>query len=319
MRPLRLSTLLLLLLAPLLAAAQAYPSKPIRLIVPWPAGGTVDGLVRAVSPKLSESLGQPVVVENRAGASGSLGAAEVAKSAPDGYTLLAVFDTHATNQLLFKSLPYDGYKAFEHITQIAASPQAFVGATNFPPNSVAEVIAYGKANPGRISYASVGAGSSNHLTTALFASRVGIEMLHVPYKGGSPAMTDLIGGQVNVMIVSAWQTIPYIKARKLKGFAVGSKQRMAQLPDVPTFAETLPGFEGASWTGLVAPAKTPPAVIARLHQEVVKALSAPDVREKLTSQGFEVVGSSPQEFAGFVAAEAEKWGKVIRDLNLSAE
>jgi tripartite-type tricarboxylate transporter receptor subunit TctC len=308
-----------LLLAPLLAAAQAYPSKPIRLIVPWPAGGTVDGLVRTVSPKLSDALGQPVIVENRAGAGGSLGAAEVAKSAPDGYTLLAVFDTHATNQLLFKSLPYDGFRAFEHITQIAASPQAFVGAPNFAPNSVREVIAYGKANPGQITYASVGAGSSNHLTTALFASRAGIEMLHVPYKGGSPAMTDLLGGQVNVMIVSAWQTIPHIKASKLKGYAVGSKQRMAQLPDVPTFAETLPGFEGASWTGLVAPAKTPAPVIARLHQEVIKALANPDVREKLTGQGFEIVGSSPQEFSSFVVAESEKWGKVIRDLNLRAE
>lgn len=315
MRPL----IAVLLLLPILATAQTFPSKPIRLIVPWPAGGTVDGLVRAVSPKLSDALGQPVIVENRAGASGSVGAAEVAKAQPDGYTLLAVFDTHATNPLLFKSLPYDGYRAFEHITQIVASPQAFVGATNFPPNNVREVIAYGKANPGKITYASVGAGSSNHLTTALFANRAGIEMLHIPYKGGSPAMTDLLGGQINVMIVSAWQTIPYIKGGKLKGLAVGSKQRMAQLPDVPTLSETLPGFEGASWTGLVAPARTPAPIITRIQQEVVKALAQPDVREKLTAQGFEIVGSTPQEFTAFVTAESEKWGKVIRDLNLRVD
>jgi tripartite-type tricarboxylate transporter receptor subunit TctC len=309
----------LALLAAFPAFAQEYPAKPLRILVPWPAGGTVDGLIRAVGPKLSEALGQPVVIENRAGASGSVGAAEVAKAAPDGYTLLAVFDTHATNQHLYKALPYDGHRAFEHITQIVSSPQAFVAATNFAPNNLKELVAYGKANPGRISYASVGAGSSNHLTTALFATRTGIEMLHIPYKGGAPAMTDLLGGQINVMIVSAWQTLPHIKAGKLKGLAVGSKQRMAQLPDVPTFSETVPGFEGSSWTGLVAPARTPAAITGRLQREVAKALALPDVREKLQGQGFEIVGSTPQEFAGFVAAESDKWGKVIRELGLKAE
>jgi tripartite-type tricarboxylate transporter receptor subunit TctC len=301
------------------ALAQDYPSKTVRILVPWPAGGTVDGLVRTVAPKLSDALGQPVIVENRAGASGSLGAAEVAKAAPDGYTLLAVFDTHATNQHLYKALPYDGYRAFEHVTQLVSSPQAFVAATNFAPNNLKELIAYGKANPGRISYASVGAGSSNHLTTALFASRTGIDMLHIPYKGGSPAMTDLLGGQINVMIVSAWQTLPHIKAGKLKGLAVGSKARMTQLPDVPTFAETVPGFEGSSWTGLVAPARTPAAITGRLQRELAKALALPDVREKLQGQGFEIVGSTPQEFAAFVVAEADKWGSVIRGLGLKAE
>jgi tripartite-type tricarboxylate transporter receptor subunit TctC len=301
------------------AWAQAFPSKPIRIVVPWPAGGTVDGLVRTISPRLSEALGQPVLVENRAGASGSVGAAEVAKAAPDGHTLLAVFDTHATNPHLYKSLPYDGFKAFEHITQIVASPQAFVAAANFPPGSIKELIAYGKANPGRITYASVGAGSSNHLTTVLFANRAGIDMVHVPYKGGSPAMTDLLGGQINVMFVSAWQTLPHIKAGKLKGLAVGSRQRMAQLPEVPTLSETLPGFEGQSWTGLVAPVRTPAPVVARLHAEVLKALANPDVREKLTSQGFEVVGSSPQAFAAFVAAESDKWGRIVREQKIQTD
>src|SRR5688572_10678748 len=221
-----------LLAVPLLALAQAYPSKPLRVIVPWPAGGTVDGLIRTLGPRLSDALGQPVVVENRAGAGGSLGAAEVAKAAPGGHTLLAVFDTHATNHHLYKGLPYDGFRAFEHVTQIVSAPQAFVAAPNFAPSSLKELIAYGKANPGRISYASVGAGSSNHLTTVLFANRTGIEMLHIPYKGGAPAMTDLLGGQVNVMIVSAWHTIPHIKAGKLKGLAVGSKQRMTDRKSV---------------------------------------------------------------------------------------
>ena len=214
---------------------------------------------------------------------------------------------------MYKALSYDGIRAFEHITQLAASPQAFVGAANFAPGNVSELIAYGKANPGRISYASVGAGSSNHLNAVLFMSRAGIDMLHIPYKGGAPAMTDLLGGQVNVMIVSAWQTIPHIKAGKLKGLAVGSKQRMTQLPEVPVFAETLPGFEASSWMGLVAPARTPAAIVARLHREAVKALAAPEVREKLTSQGFEIVGSAPPAFAAFVAAESDKWGKVVRD------
>ena len=308
-----------LLFVPLQAASQAFPSKPVRVIVPWPAGGTVDGLTRAVAPKLSEALGQPVVVENKPGASGSLGAAEVAKAPPDGHTLLSVFDTHATNHHLYKALPYDGYRAFEHITQIAASPQAFVGAANFPPKTLGELIAYGRANPGKITYASVGAGSSNHLNAVLFSSRAGVEMLHVPYKGGSPAMTDLLGGQVNVMIVSAWQTIQHIRAGKLKGFAVGSKQRMAQLPEVPSFAEALPGFEASSWAGLAAPARTAAEVVARLQREVVRALAAPEVREKLTAQGFEIVASSSQTFAAFVAAESDKWGKIIRERGIGVD
>jgi tripartite-type tricarboxylate transporter receptor subunit TctC len=308
-----------LLAIPLFALAQTYPSKPLRVIVPWPAGGTVDGLVRGVAPKMSDALTQPVLVENRPGASGSLGAAEVARAAPDGYTLLAVFDTHATNHLLYKSLPYEGYRAFEHVTQIAASPQAFVGAVNFAPRTLPDLIAFGKANPGRISYATVGAGSSNNLNAVLFMSRVGIDMLQIPYKGGTPAVTDLLGGQVNVMIVSAWQTIPHIRAGKLTGLAVGSKQRMAQLPEVPTFAETLPGFEANSWTGIVAPARTPPEIVARLNREILRALEAPDVRDKLTAQGFEIVGSTPQAFAAFVAAESDKWAKVVRAYNIRAD
>jgi tripartite-type tricarboxylate transporter receptor subunit TctC len=301
------------------AWGQAFPSKPIRIVVPWPAGGTVDGLVRTVSPKLSEALAQPVVVENRAGAGGSVGAAEVAKAPADGHTLLAVFDTHATNQHLYKSLPYDGFKAFEHVTQLVASPQAFVGAPNFAPSNLKELIAFGKANPGRITYASVGAGSSNHLTTLLFANRVGIDMVHVPYKGGAPAMTDLLGGQINVMIVSAWQTLPHIKAGKLKGLAVGSKQRMTQLPDVPTLAETIPGFEGQSWTGIVAPARTPAAAVNRLQAELAKALANADVRDKLSAQGFEIVGSTPQAFSAFVAAESEKWGRIVREQKIQVD
>ena len=308
-----------LLAIPLFALAQTYPTKPLRVIVPWPAGGTVDGLVRSVAPKMSDALAQPVLVENRPGASGSLGAAEVARAAPDGYTLLAVFDTHATNHLLYKSLPYDGFRAFEHVTQIAASPQAFVGAVNFAPRTLPELIAFGKANPGRISYATVGAGSSNNLNAVLFMSRVGIDMLQIPYKGGTPAVTDLLGGQVNVMIVSAWQTIPHIRAGKLTGLAVGSKQRMAQLPEVPTFAETLPGFEANSWTGIVAPARTPPEIVARLNREILRALEAADVRDKLNAQGFEIVGSTPQVFAAFVAAESDKWAKVVRAYNIRAD
>ncbi len=204
------------------ALAQTYPSRPIRLVVPWPAGGTVDGVARVIGPSFSSGLGRPLLVENRAGAGGSIGQAEVAKAPADGHTLLLVFDTHAVNHLLYKNLGYDPFKSFEHVSLIVTSPQVLVGATNFAPSTVAELVTHAKSNPGRVTYATVGAGSSNHLNALLFANRTGIEMTHVPYKGGAPMMIDLVGGQVNVMFVSAPQAIPQVKAGRIKALAIGS-------------------------------------------------------------------------------------------------
>jgi tripartite-type tricarboxylate transporter receptor subunit TctC len=307
------------LIAALLAASVFAQSKPVRLIVPWPAGGTVDGVARVMGPKFSEGLGRPVVVENRAGAGGSIGEAEAAKAAGDGATLLFVFDTHAVNHLLYKDLGYDPFRSFEHVSLLVTSPQALVAATNFAPSSVAELLAYAKANPGKVTYATVGAGSSNHLNALLLSGRTGIEMTHVPYKGGAPMMIDLVGGQVNVMFVSAPQAIPQVKAGRIKALAIGSAKRIPQLPDTPTVAETLPGFTAQSWVGMLVPAGTPKELVARYNAEAKKALADPEVRGKLAGQGFDVVGSSAEEFLAFARSESEKWAKVIRDYNIRVE
>ena len=268
------------------SAAALGQGKPLRVIVPWPAGGTVDGVARVLAPKFSESLGRPVVVENKAGAGGSIGEAEAARAAPDGNTLLLVFDTHAVNHLLYKDLGYDPFRSFEHVSLLVTSPQALVGANNFAPSSVAELVAFAKANPGKVTYATVGAGSSNHLNALLLSGRTGIDMIHVPYKGGAPMMIDLVGGQVNVMFVSAPQALPQVKAGRIKALAIGSSKRIAQLPDTPTVAETLPGFVAQSWVGMLLPAGVPKDTVARYAAEAWKALSDPEVRGKLAGQGF---------------------------------
>jgi len=301
------------------SAALGQTGKPIRVIVPWPAGGTVDGVARVLAPKFSEGLGRALVVENRAGAGGSIGEAEAAKAGGDGATLLFVFDTHAVNHLLYKDLGYDPFRSFEHVSLLVTSPQALVAALNFAPSSVAALVAYAKANPGKVTYATVGAGSSNHLNALLLAGRTGIEMTHVPYKGGAPMMIDLVGGQVNVMFVSAPQAIPQVKAGRIKALAIGSAGRIAQLPDTPAVAETLPGFAAQSWVGMLVPAGTPKDTVARYNAEAKKALGDPGVRGKLGAQGFDVVGSSPEEFLAFAHAESDKWAKVIRDYNIRVE
>jgi len=304
---------------PMALAFAQYPSKPIRVIVPWPAGGTVDGVARVIGPKLAEGLGRPIVVENKAGAGGSIGQAESAKAPADGHTVLLVFDTHAVNHLLYRNLGYDPFKSFGHVSLLVTSPQVLAGATNFAPGSVPELVAFARANPGKVTYATVGAGSSNHLNALLLSNRTGIEMTHVPYKGGAPMMIDLVGGQVNVMFVSAPQAIPQVKAGRIKALAIGAARRIPQLPDTPTVAETLPGFAAQSWVGMLVPAGTPKEIVARLNAEATKALADPGVRGKLDAQGFDVVGSTPEEFLAFARAESEKWAKVIRDYNIRVE
>jgi tripartite-type tricarboxylate transporter receptor subunit TctC len=300
-------------------SALGQTGKPVRAIVPWPAGGTVDGVARVIGPKFSEGIGRPIVIENKAGAGGSIGEAEAAKGAPDGSTLLFVFDTHAVNHLLYKDLGYDPFKSFEHVSLLVTSPQALVGAKNFAPSSVSELVAYAKANPGKVTYATVGAGSSNHLNALLLSGRTGIDMLHVPYKGGAPMMIDLVGGQVNVMFVSAPQAIPQVKAGRIKALAIGASKRIAQLPDTPTVAETLPGFTAQSWVGMLVPAGVPKELVARYSAVARKALADPEVRGKLDAQGFEIVGSGSEEFLAFARAESDKWAKVIRDYNIRVE
>jgi tripartite-type tricarboxylate transporter receptor subunit TctC len=233
--------------------------------------------------------------------------------------VLFVFDTHAVNHLLYKNLGYDPFKSFEHVSLLVTSPQALVAANNFAPSSVAALVAYAKASPGKVTYATVGAGSSNHLNALLLSGRTGIEMTHVPYKGGAPMMVDLVGGQVNVMFVSAPQAIPQVKAGRIKALAIGSAARIPQLPDTPTVAETLPGFSAQSWVGMLVPAGTPKETVARYNAEARKALADSGVRGKLVAQGFDIVGSRPEEFLAFARAESDKWAKVIRDYNIKVE
>ena len=306
------------LLLPCLAFAQAYPSKPVRVIVPFPPGGTTDLIARIVQPKFQELMGQSVLIENRAGAGGSVGAAEAARAAPDGYTLLMVFDTHAVNHHIFKMAP-DPFKELEHISLMVRSPSAFVAVTSFAPNNLREIVAYAKANPEKVTYATPGSGSSNHLAALLLEQQAGIKMTHVAYKGGGPMIQALLSQQVHVCFFSMPLMVPHIKAGKVKGIAVGAKSRVPQLPDVQTLSETFPGFEQYSWFGILAPSGTPKPVLAKVHREMTRTLQAPEVNAKLTEQGFEVVASSPEEFLRFVQGESDKLGKLIRDNKIVAE
>lgn len=294
------------------AAAQAYPAKAVRIIVPFPAGGTTDQVARIVQARFSEALGQQVVIDNKGGAGGSIGAAEAAKSAPDGYTLLMVFDTHAVNHHLYKQAP-DIFKTLEHISLMTTSPSMLVAGTAFAPSSLKEVIASAKAAPETVTYGSVGAGSSNHLGALLLQQAGGVKMVHVPYKGGGPLVQAMLGNQVNISFVSSPLILPHVKGGKVKGIAVGGRQRLAQLPDLPTVAETFPGLELISWFGILGPVGMPREVFARIHRDIVRTLNAPDIRQRLTEGGFEVVAGAPEDFLRFVQGESDKLGKVIRD------
>ena len=297
------------------ASAQAYPTKPIRVVVPFPAGGTTDVLARAAAQKLTETLGQPAVVDNRPGAGGNIGAELVAKSPPDGYTLLmGTVGTHAINPGLYPKLPYDHVKDFAPVILVAGVPNVLVINPALPVNSVQELIAYAKANPGALNFASSGNGTSIHLSAELFKTMAGVQMTHVPYKGSAPALQDLVGGQVQLMFDNLPSSLALIKGGKLKALAVTSATRAAALPDVPTLAESgLPGFEASSWFGLLAPAGTPAPVIAKLNGEIAKWLATPEAKEKLLAQGATAAGGTPEDFAQFIAAETAKWQKVVKE------
>ena len=307
-----------LLAWPCLAYGQSYPVKPVRIIVPFPAGGTTDLIARIMQPKFQEHLGQQILIENRSGAGGAVGAAEAAKAAPDGYTLLMVFDTHAINHHLYKSAP-DPFKTLDHISLMVTSPSALVAVTSFAPNNLQEIVAHAKANPEKVTYATPGPGSSNHLAALILERYGGIKMTQVAYRGGGPMIQALLSQQINISFFSMPLMLPHIKAGKLKGIAVGSRQRVAQLPDVPTLSETFPGFEQYSWFGILGPAGLPREVVARVHRETVRTLQVPEVRDKLVEQGFEIVASTPEEFLRWVQNESDKLGKVIRDNDIKVE
>ncbi|HZQ63505.1 MAG TPA: tripartite tricarboxylate transporter substrate binding protein [Casimicrobiaceae bacterium] len=299
----------------------SYPTKPIRLIVPFPPGGATDILARAVGQRWTQALGQAVVVENRPGAGGNIGSDIVAKSAPDGYTLLmGTVGTHAINPSLYPRMPYDHIKDFAPVILVAAVPNVMEVNPSVPAHTVQEFIAYAKANPGKVNFASSGSGTSIHLSAELFKVMTGIEMTHVPYKGSAPALTDLMGGQVQVMFDNLPPSLPHIKAGKLRAIAVTSATRAPALPDVPTIAESgVPGYEASSWFGVLAPAGTSPAIIARLNSEVATWLATPEAKERMLSLGANPIGGSPEDFAAHIRAETAKWAKVVRASGAKAE
>ena len=301
-------------------AADPYPAKPIRLVVPFAAGGTTDILARAVAAELAKLPGWNVVVDNKPGAGGNIGADIVAKAAPDGYTLLmGTVGTHGINQSLYGKLPFDPIKDFAPITEVAAVPNVLVLNPAFAQqnkiDSVKDLIAYARANPGKINMASSGNGTSIHLAGELFKTQTRTFMVHFPYKGSGPALTDLAGGTMQVMFDNLPSSMALIKSGKLKALAVTSAKPSPALPGVPTIAQAagLPQYEASSWFGMLAPAGTPPDVIQRIQHEVAKALGAPAVRERLQAQGAEPVGNTPEQFAAFIRAETAKWAKVVKD------
>ena len=311
-------------LAPSAHAAEpvaAYPSKPVRLVVPFTPGGSTDILARAVGQKLSESWGQPVVVDNRPGAGGIIGMETVAKAAPDGYTLvMGHIGTLAANPALYKTLPYDPVKDFAPCTLIARVPNVLVVGPAVPSRSVAELIALAKANPGKLDYGSGGNGSAAHLATEYFKLKAGVDLQHIPYKGTAPALQDLLGGQIALMMTGLPPVLPHVKAGRLRILGVASAQRLKMFPDIPTIAESgVRGFEATQWYGILAPAATPKDVVAKLNREFVKALTDPVVAAKLASEGADPAGGTPEQFATFIASEIELWGKVIRATGAKVE
>ena len=301
--------------------AQDYPAKPIRLIVPFAPGGGNDTVARAVAQQLGASLGKPVIVDNRAGAGGVVGAELAARSAPDGYTLfLGGVGSHAVNPNLHARLPYDPINDFAPITLIASAPSVLVVHPSVRANTIQEFTALAKANPGTLNYASNGNGSSAQLAAGLYESMAGVRMVHVPYKGLAPALVDLLSGEVQLMFSSMVAIIPHIKAGRLRALAVTGKKRSPLLPELPTLAESgLPGYEAGSWYGILAPAGTPAAVVARLNLEINKALKQPEVRERLAAEGAEAIAGTPEEFTAHIRDELARVRKIMRDGGIRME
>lgn len=318
-RQLAFAVVLALALGPGVAAAQSYPSKPVRLIIPFPPGGSNDIVGRLIAAQLSERLGKQVIVDNRGGAGGVLGTETAAKSAPDGYTLLIVSSAHAINASLYK-LPYDHDKAFVPIAKLGGGPNALTVHPSVPVSSVKELLALAKQKPGQLIISSAGVGSFQHLGSELFKALTGADVMIVQFKGGGPAMIDTIGGHSHISLGSLIQQLPHIRSGKLKALATGGARRSAVLPEVPTIAEAgVPGYEASNWWGMVAPAGTPPAVVARLDKELAGILATPEVQKRFLAEGADVDHVSQAEFGKFIAAETAKWGRIIKEANIKAE
>jgi len=306
---------------PLWATAQSYPSKPIRIVVPVATGGIADYYARFIGIKLTEAWGQPVLVENRPGGGGNIGADIVAKSAPDGHTLVMGFvGTHAVNPFLFDKMPYDPQRDFVPVAMAIEAEGLLAVHPSLPVNTVGELLAYARANPGKLSYASGGVGTSSHLAGELFKSMTKTYMVHIPYRGNAPAITDLIGGQAQLAFATLPTVIPHVRAGKLRGIAVIGSSRSAAAPQLPTVAESgVPGFSVNNWIGLFAPTGTPPEVVRRLNAEVMRIMQLPEVTRRMEVEGERHTPNTPEQFGLFVRDEVTKWGKVIKDAGIKAD
>jgi len=301
-------------------AQQAYPTGVIKIVIPTAVGGGYDIMMRLIGQKLTEAWGQAVVIDNKAGATGIIGTESVAKAAPDGHTLALVASSHAINPSMVKKLPFDTLKSFEPVVQTHVVPLVLVTAPSFPAKDLKELVAYGMANPGKLSFASSGQGGAPHFSGELFKSMTGIDMTHIPYKGSTLAHPDLMSGRVSLMFDTLAAVSTQVKAGGMTAFAVTTSKRAATLPNVPTMAEAgLPGYETSTWGGLLAPAGTPKPVVAKLATEVTRILALPDVKQKLLDTGVEPVGGTPEQFNSFISTEIAKWGKVAKDAGIQPE
>ena len=299
--------------------AQSWPNQPIRIIVPFPPGGTTDQVARLLQPQLQQALGVSVVVDNRGGASGAIGAGIAAKAPPDGYTFLLVFDTHGVNPSLIPNMPFDTLKDLAPMMLIGKSPMVITAHPSFPYKSFAEVLRLAKAKPGVVTYGTIGSGSLAHLAMTMITSQAKIEMTHIPYKGGGPLIISAVGGHVPVSVASLALFSPHIQSGKLKAIGITSPKRHPQYPNVATVSEqALAGFDAEAWWGLLAPTNTPAPILTRMHTEVTKALKVPIVQQVLDQQALVVVASSPDEFGKFLANEVERWARVVRDNKIKA-
>lgn len=305
--------------AVLVAAQQSYPSRPVRIISPFAAGGGNDMLSRTVAAKLTESFNQQVIVENRTGANGIIGTEAAARAAPDGYTIVLIPSGHAVNASLRSKLPYDSIRDFTMISLVGASPLVLAVHPSLPAQNVKALAAFARTRPGQLSYVSAGIGSSGHLGGALFEVLAGVKMLHVSYKGMSLALTDLVSGQVTMTFGTSLSVIPHVKTGRLRALASTGAQRSPALPDLPTVAETVPGYEASLWYGFVGPARMPAEVVRKLNAEIVAALNLPDVRERLAAQGVDVRSSTPEEFSKMLVADMARWAKVVERAGIKVE
>jgi tripartite-type tricarboxylate transporter receptor subunit TctC len=298
------------------ASAQAWPAKPIKIIIPFAAGGVTDVVIRAITPKLTEALGQPVVIENKGGAGGTIGTSQGAKSPPDGYTFIAPAASHTTTPSLYSKLDFDPVKDFAPVTQIVTVPYLLVVPATSPIHTLADFIAAARAKPGTLTFGSAGNGSSNHLAGELLAGSIGAPLVHVPYKGSAPALTDLLGGQLSFMFDTINTSTQYVKTGRLRVLGVGTTKRSKIMPEVAPIADTVQGFEAVTWIGLLAPAGTPKEIVSRMQREIEKIVNLPEIQERLSASGAEPVASTPEQFGAYIASEVAKWDRVVKQAKI---